>query len=235
MFARRGKDDAVSVVPSEDGPGVAGIPLTALVHYYRGEVSRMISWRDRLDRTTNWAIGALAAMLSISLASEEAHHSVLLFAMLLIHVLLFIEARRYRFYHVYRSRIRILEREYFAELFAPATPGGHVGFAALGEDLREPRFTISLMQAMARRLQRNYGWIFLVVLLAWLVKTTSEVSDGRTRLVHSMHEFLANTAVAGIPGVAVIVGIALLYSWLLFVMIHFGIRDEDLGPGQVHV
>jgi uncharacterized membrane protein len=231
----RGNDDAVSEVSSEDGANIAGVSVTALVHYYRGELSRMMSWRDRLDRTTNWAIGALAAMLSISLASEEAHHSVLLFAMLLIHVLLFIEARRYRFYHVYRSRVRILEREYFAALFAPATGSGRFSFTALGEDLREPRFNISLMRAMSRRLQRNYSWIFLVVLLAWLVKTTSEVSDGRTRLVHSMPEFLANTAVAGIPGVVVIVGITLLYAWLLFVMVHFDVGDEDLGPGQVHV
>jgi uncharacterized membrane protein len=235
MYAHRVNHTAVNTVSSEDGAGFAGVSVTALVHYYRGELSRMMSWRDRLDRTTNWAIGALAAMLSISLASEEAHHSVLLFAMLLIHVLLFIEARRYRFYHVYRTRVRILEREYFAALFAPAPSGAHFDFAALGADLREPRFTISLVQAMARRLQRNYGWIFLVVLLAWLVKTTSEVSDGRTRLVHSMHEFLANTAVAGLPGTAVIVGIALLYAWLLFVMIYFGVDDEDLGPGQVHV
>jgi uncharacterized membrane protein len=235
ILAHRVNDDAVSTVSSDDGADVAGVPVTALVHYYRGELSRMMSWRDRLDRTTNWAIGALAAMLSISLASEEAHHSVLLFAMLLIHVLLFIEARRYRFYHVYRTRVRILEREYFAGLFAPAARNAHVDFTALGEDLRVPRFTISLMQAMARRLQRNYGWIFLVVLLAWLVKTTSEVSDGRTRLVHSMHEFLANTAVAGIPGSVVLVGIALLYAWLLFVMIRFGVGDEALGPGQVHV
>jgi len=35
--------------------------------------------------------------------------------------------------------------------------------------------------------------------------------------------------------VVVILGIALLYTWLLFVMVHFGIGDEDLGPGQVHV
>jgi uncharacterized membrane protein len=235
MFAGRVNDDAVSGISSEDGAGVAGVPVTVLVHYYRAEVSRMISWRDRLDRTTNWAIGALAAMLSISLASEEAHHSVLLFAMLLIHVLLFIEARRYRFYHVYRTRVRIVEREYLAVVFAPGSSGGNVNFASLGENLREPRFTISLLQAMSRRLQRNYGWIFLLVLLAWLVKTTSEVTDERTRLVHTMPEFLANTAVAGIPGAAVIVGIALLYAWLLFVMVHFGIDDEDMGPGQVHV
>src|ERR1043165_3020454 len=114
---------------SEIGVVAAGIPfpatssesITALAHYYRGELARMISWRDRLDRTTNWAIGALAAMLSISLASEQAHHSVLLFAMLLIHALLMIEARRYRFYHVYRARVRLLEREYLAAMFTADT------------------------------------------------------------------------------------------------------------------
>src|SRR5215510_11119848 len=112
--------------PAVEGAAPVGIALPAssseaiavLTHYYRGEIARMMSWRDRLDRTTNWAIGAVAAMLSISLASEQAHHSVLLFAMLLIYVLLHIEARRYRFFNVYRARVGLLEREYFAPLFA---------------------------------------------------------------------------------------------------------------------
>jgi uncharacterized membrane protein len=209
--------------------------ITVLAHYYRGELSRMISWRDRLDRTTNWAIGALAAMLSISLASEQAHHSVLLFAMLLIVVLLVIEARRYRFFHVYRGRVRLLEREYFAQLFAPEPGVMRTDLAALGDDLRLPRFTVSLMQAMSRRLRRNYCWIFLVVLLAWLVKTTSAVAEGHQRLVHTMHEFLENTAIAGIPGIVVVLGVALLYAWLIFVMLRFDLAEGDLGPGQVHV
>jgi uncharacterized membrane protein len=228
---------------SEIGVVAAGVPfpvtssesITLLAHYYRGELSRMISWRDRLDRTTNWAIGALAAMLSISLASRETHHSVLLFAMLLIHVLLYIEARRYRFYHVYRARVRLLEREYFAPVFEPDARSAQRAFGLLARDLREPCFTVTLLQAMARRLQRNYCWIFLVVLLAWLVKTTSAISAGRTRLVHSMHEFLVNTAVAGVPGVVVLLGVALLYAWLAFVMLRFHIDEDELGPGQVHV
>src|SRR5262245_11413908 len=83
--------------------------ITLLAHYYRGELSRLISWRDRLDRTTNWAIGALAAMLSFSLSSQQAHHSVLLFAMLLIYGLLIIEARRYRFCDFYRAGVRTLD------------------------------------------------------------------------------------------------------------------------------
>lgn len=221
----------------------AGIPLpsnsaesiTMLAHYYRGELSRMISWRDRLDRTTNWAIGALAAMLSFSLSSQQAHHSVLLFAMLLIYGLLVIEARRYRFYDVYRARVRKLENEYIAAMLSPTPGHAHMSFGTYSDELRMPMFSISLLQAMARRLRRNYFWIFLVVLLAWLVKTTSHISDGHTRLVHTVGEFLENTAIAGIPGIAVISGVLGLYIWLGFVMFRYALESEELGPGQVHV
>jgi len=221
----------------------AGMPLpnttaevvTLLAHFYRGEIARMISWRDRLDRTTNWAIGSLAAMLSISLATEQAHHAVLLFAMLLIHVMLVIEARRYRFYHVYRGRVRLFESQYLANAFAYDGKSKRVALDALAQDLRVPRFTITITEAMSRRLRRNYCWIFLVVLLAWLVKTTSHFSDGRARLVHSVREFLENASIAGIPGVAVLLGVAALYAWLAFVTLRFKLHEDDLGPGNVHV
>jgi uncharacterized membrane protein len=224
-------------------PDHAGLPLpsnspeaiTMLAHYYRGEIARMISWRDRLDRTTNWAIGALAAMLSISLSTGQAHHSVLLFAMLLIQMLLFIEARRYRFYHVYRARVRLLERVYFAAMFAAEPTPGRAALGELNENLRAPRFTISFPQAMSRRLRRNYCWIFLVVLLAWLVKTTSFSSEGHTRLVHSATEFLGNTAIAGVPGLAVVLAVLALYTWLGFTMWRYELDEDELGPGQVHV
>lgn len=75
-------------------------------------MARMMSWRDRLDRTTNWAITGVGAMLSLSLSSPQSHHGVLLFAMLLVFLLLFIESLRYRFFHVYRSRVRLIERNY---------------------------------------------------------------------------------------------------------------------------
>jgi uncharacterized membrane protein len=155
--------------------------------------------------------------------------------MLLICVLLYIEARRYRFFHVYRARVGLLEREYFARFFGDEAARNAVNLAALHDDLRHPRFTVSLLQAMARRLQRNYCWIFLVVLLAWLVKTTSYVADGRTRFIHTMDEFLRNVAVAGIPGGVVLLAVAALYAWLLFVMWRFHLDEDELGPGQVHV
>jgi uncharacterized membrane protein len=216
-------------------PANSAETITILAHYYRGEMSRMISWRDRLDRTSNWAIAAVAAMLSISLASTQSHHSVLLFAMLLVHVLLLIEARRYRFYHVYRRRVVLLERRYFAELFAPSAEGAPPDLQALGEELRLPRFTMTFRQAMARRLQRNYSWLFLVLLLAWLVKTTSAVADMHPRLVHTPAEFFANTSIAGISGIAVVAGVAVSYTWLASLMMLFRLDESDLGPGEVHV
>src|SRR2546425_10571072 len=119
----------------------------ALSHYYRGEMARMISWRDRLDRTTNWAIAGGAAMLSVSLSTPNAHHGVLLFAMLLVFLLLFIESRRYRFFHVYRSRVRLLERNYYGRLFASQETSEPAHWMTqLGEVLRSPHFSIGLSQ-----------------------------------------------------------------------------------------
>jgi uncharacterized membrane protein len=216
-------------------PNTTTEAVTLLSHFYRGEIARMISWRDRLDRTTNWAIGALAAMLSIALSTENAHHSVLLFAMVLIHVMLVIEARRYRFFHVYRARVRLFETRYIAEALNFDENRKRVRLDDLAEALRVPRFTITLTEAMSRRLRRNYCWIFLVVLLAWVVKTTSQFSNGNTRLVHSLSEFLQNASIAGIPGAAVLTGVAALYAWLVFVTLRFTLDEDDLGPGNVHV
>ena len=57
----------------------------------------------------------VAAMLSVSLSTPTAHYGVLLFARVLILLLLVIEARRYRFFDVYRNRVRRMERTYFAQ------------------------------------------------------------------------------------------------------------------------
>jgi uncharacterized membrane protein len=65
--------------------------VTVMVHYYRGEMGRRAGWRDRIDRTSNWAITVVAAMLSHSLTTPAAHHGLILFAMLLILLLLMIE------------------------------------------------------------------------------------------------------------------------------------------------
>jgi uncharacterized membrane protein len=119
-------------------PTTTGELINTLAHFHRGEIGRMAGWRDRIDRTTNWAITVAAGMLSVSLSTETAHHGVLLFAMILVLLLLLIEARRYRFFDVYRTRVRQLERNYFAQVFAPEPVVDRTWTQNLGRDLQTP-------------------------------------------------------------------------------------------------
>lgn len=212
--------------------------VNAISHYYRGEMARMMSWRDRLDRTTNWAITGVGAMLSISLSSSQSHHGVLLFAMILIFLLLFIESRRYRFFHVYRSRVRLVERNYYGRMFAPKdlVDPSH-WMTQLGEDLRLPRFTLTSTQAMARRLRRNYIWLFLILLLAWLLKTTTSVlqAPGTSQIVHSTGELFRNASIGYVPGSFVLILILTFYGWLFYVMFKHREASGELAYGEVHV
>jgi uncharacterized membrane protein len=212
--------------------------VNALSHYYRGEMARMMSWRDRLDRTTNWAITGVGAMLSLSLSSPQSHHGVLLFAMLLVFLLLFIESRRYRFFHVYRSRVRLIERNYYVRIFSPREQVDPAHWMnQLGEDLRLPRFTITSIQAMARRLRRNYIWLFLILLLAWLLKTSTSVpqSTGATQMIHDTGELFRNAAIGYVPGWLVLVLVLCFYVWMFYLMLKHRETAGELAYGEVHV
>jgi len=212
--------------------------VNSLSHYYRAEVSRMMSWRDRLDRTTNWAITGVGAMLSVSLSSPQSHHGVLLFAMVLIFLLLHIETRRYRFFHVYRSRVRLIERNYYVRIFAPRDMMDITHWMnQLGEDLRLPRFTISSTQAMARRLRRNYIWLFLILLLAWLLKTTTGVlqASGNAAIVRSTSELFKNASIGYVPGWLITLLVFSFYSWLFYIMLKHREAAGELAYGEVHV
>jgi len=234
------------VDPRADAGQAAGPPLPAttmeyintIAHYHRGEIARMAGWRDRIDRTTNWAITVVAAMLSVSLSTPTSHHGVLLFAMLLVYLLLSIEARRYRFFDVYRARVRQLERNYFAQVFAPA-PQRDDGWArVLGDDLREPQFLVTHMAGMSRRLRRNYIWLFLILLLAWLLKiTSSKMQQGGAQFdfVQSWSEIVRNAALGPASGWVVILVVASFYIWLVYATLR---RHEERGAlvhGKVHV
>jgi uncharacterized membrane protein len=230
---------APSEAPSQGPhlPSNGGEMVTLMVHYYRGEMGRMAGWRDRIDRTSNWAITVVAAMLSLSLTTPTAHHGLILFAMLLILLLLMIEARRYRFFDVYRGRVRLMERHYFARAIGGAGADDGSWTARLAADLRTPRFNISLLAAMTRRLRRNYGWMYLILLLAWLLKISSPLLQPEG--VHvGWREPLANmltSAAAGpMPGWAVAAAVAVLYTWLGWMALKSNTR-HDSTDGEVHV
>src|SRR5689334_24501071 len=92
---------------------------TAMVHLYRGEVGRANTWRMRLDGTTNWAVLTTGATLSFAFSSDKNTHVMILINSLLIMFFMYIEARRYRFYDLWRSRVRLMETEFFAEMLIP--------------------------------------------------------------------------------------------------------------------
>jgi len=230
-----GKETAASLI----FPTTSAEFVSTLSHYYRGEMARMTSWRDRIDRTTNWAIAGVAAMLSVSLSSSNSHHGVLLFAMLLVYLLLHIESRRYRFFDVYRTRVRVIERHYYAAVFSPEEQlDRELWLPRLAEGLRQPSFSISFKQAMARRLRRNYIWIYLILLLAWLVKTSSAMLQFRgtaSEFMHSTGMLLGNATVGSIPGWFVVFAVLLFYAWLFFVMFRYQTVKGELSHGEVHV
>ncbi len=212
--------------------------IGAMAHFHRAEIARMAGWRDRIDRTTNWAITGVAAMLSLSLSTATAHHGILLFGMVLVMLLLLIEARRYRFFDVYRARVRLIERNHFAQMFSPIRDVDPDWARALGEDLRAPRFLIPLGAALSRRLRRNYIWMFLVLLAAWALKITSprlQEVGARRDFVSSLYEIAHHADLGAIPGLAVIIGVAAFYAWLSFLALRAAGRTGELSYGDVHV
>jgi Predicted integral membrane protein (DUF2270) len=82
---------------------------TAMIHFYRGEVQRSNTWRTRLDTTTYWAVFTTGATLSFAFSSASNPHFLIPINSILIAIFLLMEARRYRYYEIWSSRVRIIE------------------------------------------------------------------------------------------------------------------------------
>lgn len=233
---------AEAIVPALETPPAPTTPseyITVLAHFHRAEIARMAGWRDRIDRTTNWAITGGGAMLSVSLSTPSAHHGVLLFTMLLVLLFLLIEARRYRFFDVYRARVRLIECNYFAPIFSGSEAVDPEWARALGKSLQTPSFLIGLRSAVARRLKRNYVWIFLILLLAWVLKlSTPKLQDIHTArdAAASLGEIVDSAALGFLPGWLVVVAVAAFYGWLAFMTFWSQESPEgELAHHGVHV
>ncbi|TGQ63893.1 DUF2270 domain-containing protein [Mesorhizobium sp. M00.F.Ca.ET.186.01.1.1] len=212
--------------------------VTVMSHFHRAEIARMAGWRDRLDLTSNWAITVVAAMLSVSLSTASAHHGVLLFAMLLVLLLLWIEARRYRFFDVYRARVRQFERHYFAQIFSPQPDFASDWLLILGESLRAPKFLVSQRVALARRLRRNYIYLMLILLLAWILKlSTPSLIDqsAPAGFVGSLRQAIGAAALGPVPGPAIVTTVGILYAGLLAIAYLTPGDNGELSIGNVHV
>ena len=144
--------------------------VTAMVHFFRAEIQRANVWRQRLDTTTNWAVVATGATLSIAFSQSSVHHSVILLNTLLVLWFLFIEARRYRYYELWSYRVRLMETDFYAAMLVPPFHPSPEWAENRAESLLTPSFPISVWEAFGRRLRRNYYWIFLILYASWVAK-----------------------------------------------------------------
>lgn len=220
--------------PLSPVPTSASEYITLMSHYHRAEIARMAGWRDRIDLTTNWAITVVGAMLSLSLSAPTAHHGIILLAMVLATLLLTIEARRYRFFDVFRGRVRRLERGWYAPIFLSEPRQDPLWLEELGKD--QPAFLISRTEALSRRLRRTYVWMYVILLVAWMLKTTSVYpgSSGASQTI-GLQEWVDNAAVGPVPGILVIACVAGFYGWLLYIGLQRQAAKSDLLHGDVHV
>lgn len=169
---------------------------TAMIHFYRGEVQRSNTWRNRLDTTTNWAVLTAGATLSFVFSSQSNPHFVIPINSILVAIFLLMEARRYRYYEIWSSRVRIIETGYFAQLLAPeSVPPDEAWAEHLAADLITPHFTITEWEAVGRRLRRNYLWIFVLLALSWNLKVYLHPLPAR-----DFNAFIDRATIGVVPG-----------------------------------
>jgi uncharacterized membrane protein len=198
---------------------------TAMVHLFRAEVQRANVWRQRLDATTNWAVITTGAAVSIAFA-ETGNHAVILLNMLLVTMFLVIEARRYRYYELWAYRVRLMETDFFAAMLVPPFHPSADWAESLSESLLHPHFPISTLEAIGRRLRRNYLYIYAILIAAWVGKHAL-----LPRPVSSFAEFVQRGQVGGLSG-PVVMALVLGFGTVM-VLIGFGTAGMRAAAGEV--
>lgn len=196
---------------------------TAMAHFYRGEVSRSNTWRTRLDATTNWAVVTTGAALTFVFGAVDHSPAVILILTWLVLLFLFIEARRYRYYELWSYRVRLLETNHFAPQLSPGSLERPGWAERLVESLHQPRFPITLLEALGRRYRRNYAPLFLVLAASWVVKLAIHPHG-----VSGVREFLDRATVGPVHG-GVVVAIGVIFNLLLIALgiLTVGLRESE--------
>ena len=200
--------------------------VTAMVHLFRAEIQRANVWRQRLDTTTNWAVIATGAALSIAFSQPAVHHGVIILNTLLVTWFLFIEARRYRYYELWSYRIRLMETDFYAAMLVPPFQPSPEWAESLAESLLSPSFPISMWEAFGRRLRRNYLWILIILGASWVGKIYLFPQPAS-----NLAEFLSRSAIGPIPGNFVL-GFGILY-YCLMLLLAIGTLGMTEATGEI--
>jgi len=144
---------------------------SVVTHLYRGEVDRAVNWRARLDSTTNWAVTIIAGILAYTFSNPEVAHAIILVAIGIGVVFLLIESRRFRRYDIWRSRVRSMQENLFANALDPSMGTEQRDWRRrLSEDYRNPEVKLSFRRALAHRLRRVYLPLLCGLGVVWLFR-----------------------------------------------------------------
>lgn len=200
------------------GPGEF---TTAMVHFFRAEVQRANVWRTRLDTTTNWAVVTTGAAISFAYTSPNVEdHRIIILDVLLVSLFLYIEARRYRYYELWSYRVRLMETDFYATMLVPPFHPAPDWAESLADNLLHPQFPISMLEAIGRRLRRNYLWIYLILDIAWVWKVWLHPTPTR-----SWEMFFDRAAIGSVPGLVVVaVGIVVTMALVLMALLTVGLQ-----------
>ncbi|KUJ86107.1 hypothetical protein AVO45_03850 [Ruegeria marisrubri] len=196
--------------PDTERKTLSAAEIGAVAHLYRGEVYRSTIWRTRLDTSSNWAVVTLGVALSISFASPDASPLPLVLVGVLIILFLMLEARRYRYFNVWRARARWLETHFYAPLLYDGDLHMEENWQkVLAEDYLRPRYHVGFMIAIGRRIRRNYLWILLIQSLAFAGKLAVHPTP-----VESLDQAFERADVGPLPGeVIVLIGVVYVVTW----------------------
>jgi len=185
--------------------------IGALAHLYRGEMYQSKIWRSRLDTTTNWAVITTGIALSVTFSSADASPILMLLVSWVVIAFLAFEARRYIYYDIFRLRVRVMEINFYDTMLrGQGIRTDNRWNELLANDYQHLRFHITYMEALGRRLRRNYGFIFATQLLCYIGKIIVHPTP-----LDSWQTFWARTAIGPIPGeVTVILGVLFHATWI---------------------
>ena len=152
----------------------------------------------------------LGVALSISFASPDASPLPLVLVGVLIILFLMLEARRYRYFNVWRARARWLETHFYAPLLYDGNLHMEENWQkVLAEDYLRPRYHVGFMIAIGRRIRRNYLWILLIQSLAFAGKLAVHPTP-----VESLDQAFGRADVGPLPGeVIVLIGVLYVVTW----------------------
>lgn len=197
--------------------------VNAMVHLYRGELAEATAWRSRIDTTSHWAIVLSATALTFVFSDQASERHVLIpIISVFCTFLLAMEARRYRFFDIWRTRARLIEANFYQPMLAGARPPLPDWASRLAQDLAWPRFHMPWWEAAGRRLRRNYQGLYTVLLVSWLVVLMTHPT-----VTTAAPEIVARAAIGPVPGLVVCLGMALFYSVL------FGLGAYSLWASRI--